>query len=206
MEEQKIPTRVDTPDSDKWDLTLLFADVGKWQEDVAWITATYPKIIEWKGHVGESAQTLAAVLEFEKQLDLKIERVYHFASLQLAEDSANNDYLARAGQLQNLMTKVAETSAFVVPEIQAIDHAHWEKFVADPALQDWKVPLHKIRRMRPHVLSEREERLLALGGAALDGYDDAFSQLTNVDMKFGVLIDANGREKPLTKALTVRFC
>jgi len=205
MEEQKIPTRVDIPDSDKWDLTLLFADVGKWQEDVAWITATYPKTIEWKGHVGESAQTLAAVLEFEKQLDLKIERVYHFASLQLAEDSANNDYLARVGQLQNLMTKVAETSAFVVPEIQAIDHARWEKFVADPALKDWKIPLHKIRRMRPHVLSEREERLLALGAAALDGYDDAFSQLTNVDMKFGVLIDADGREKPLTQSTYSSF-
>ncbi|PYK78449.1 MAG: oligoendopeptidase F, partial [Verrucomicrobia bacterium] len=205
MEEQKIPTRVDIPDSDKWDLALLFADVGKWQEDVVWITATYSKIIEWKGHVGESAQTLAAVLEFEKQLDLKIERVYHFASLQLAEDSANNDYLARVGQLQNLMTKVAETSAFVVPEIQAIDHARWEKFVADPALQDWKVPLHKIRRMRPHVLSEREERLLALGAAALDGYDDAFSQLTNVDMKFGVLIDADGREKPLTQSTYSSF-
>jgi len=205
MEEQKIPTRADIPDSDKWDLTLLFADVGKWNEDVEWITRTYPRIAEWKGRVGESPQTLAAVLEFEKQLDLKIERVYHFASLQLAEDSANNDYLARVGQLQNLMTKIAEASAFVVPEIQAIDDARWEKFVADPALKDWKVPLHKIRRMRPHVLSEREERLLALGAAALDGYDDAFSQLTNVDMKFGVLIDADGRERPLTQSTYSSF-
>src|SRR5207248_8084928 len=186
-------------------LTLLFADVGKWQEDVAWITATYPRITEWKGRVGESAQTLAEVLEFEKQLDLKIERVYHFASLQLAEDSANNDYLARVAQLQNLMTKIAETSSFVVPEIQAIDDARWEKFVADPALKDWKIPLHKIRRMRPHVLSDREERLLALGAAALDGYDDAFSQLTNVDMKYGVLIDADGREKPLTQSTYSSF-
>src|SRR5581483_6188219 len=59
---------------------------------------------------------------------------------------------------------------------------------------------HKIRRLKPHVLSEREERLLALGGVVLSGYDDAFSQLTNVDMKFGVLIDADGREKPLTQS------
>ena len=59
--------------------------------------------------------------------------------------------------------------------------------------------------MRPHVLSEREERLLALGAAALDGYDDAFSQLTNVDMKFGVLIDVDGREKPLTQSTYSSF-
>src|SRR5437764_4012314 len=205
MEEQKIPTRADIPDSDKWDLTHLFADVSKWNEDVEWITRTYRKITEWKGRVAESAQTLAGVLEFEKKLDLKIERVYHFASLQLAEDSANNDYLARIGQLQNLMTNLAEASAFVVPEIQAIDDGLWEKFIADPMLKDWKIPLHKIRRMRPHVLSEREERLLALGAAALDGYDDAFSQLTNVDMKFGALIDIDGSEKPLTQSTFSSF-
>jgi oligoendopeptidase F len=205
MEEQTIPTRADIPDSDKWDLTHLFSDVSKWTEDVEWITRSYPKIAEWKGRVGKSAQTLAQVLEFEKQLDLKIERVYHFASLQLAEDSANNNYLTRVGQLQNLMTKVAEASAFVVPEIQAIDDVRWEKFVANPTLKDWKIRLHKIRRMRPHVLSEREERLLALGAAALDGYDDTFSQLTNVDMKFGVLIDAEGREKPLTQSTYSSF-
>ena len=149
MDETKIPTRADISDSDKWDLAHLFADVGKWQEDFAWLQLTYPKLQDWKGRVGESAQTLAEVLEFEKSLDLKIERVYHYASLQLAEDSANNDYLSRIGQLQNLMTKLAEASAFVVPEIQAIDDGLWEKFIADPVLKDWEIPLHKIRRMRP---------------------------------------------------------
>ena len=54
--------------------------------------------------------------------------------------------------------------------------------------------------MKPHVLSEPEERLLALGGVALSGYEDAFSQLTDVDMKFGVLTDETGRERPLTQS------
>jgi oligoendopeptidase F len=42
--------------------------------------------------------------------------------------------------------------------------------------------------------------LLALGSVALSGYDDAFSQLTDVDMKFGVLIDESGQEKILTQS------
>ena len=54
--------------------------------------------------------------------------------------------------------------------------------------------------MKPHILSEAEERLLALGDIALDGYDDTFSQLTNVDMKFGALLDEQGREHPLTQS------
>src|SRR5947207_2533928 len=103
MDEAKIPTRADISDSDKWDLTHLFADVGKWQEDFAWLQRTYPK-------------------------------------------------------------------------------------------------LHDIRRMHPDVLAVPDERLLALGSVALSGYDDTFSQLTDVDMKFGVLVDEKGREKPLTQS------
>ena len=196
----KVLTRADLPDSDKWDLTHLFADVDKWTEDFSWLQKTYPKISDWKGRLGESAETLAASLDFEKTLDLKIERLYHFASLQLAEDSANPDYLARMGQFQNLMTKISETGSFMTPEIQAIPDDKFAEFLANPALADWNIALKKIRRMKPHVLSEREERLLALGSAALDGYDETFSQLTDVDMKFGVLLDEKGEEKPLTQS------
>lgn len=196
----KTPTRGDIPDSDKWDLTQLFVDFGKWHEDFAWIEQTYPRIKEWKGKLGGSAKDLGACLEFEKSIDLKLERLYHFASLQLAEDGANNEYLARIGQLQNLMTKIGEASAFVVPEIQAIDDPTFARFIDDPALTDWRIRLQKIRRLKPHILSEPEERLLALGAVALSGYDETFSQLTDVDMKFGELIGADGREKSLTQS------
>src|SRR2546423_9117735 len=195
-----VPTRAEIPESDKWDLVHLFSDVGKWQEDCRWVEQTYPRIKEWKRKLGTSARNLGECLEFEKQLDLKLERVYHFASLQLAEDSTNNEYLTRIGQIQNLFTKIGEAFAFVVPEIQAVDDATFAKFVIDPALADWRIKLQKIRRLKPHVLSEPEERILALGAAALNGYDDTFSQLTDVDMKFGALTDETGREKSLTQS------
>src|SRR5947207_2519707 len=195
-----VATRSEVPESDKWDLSHLFTDVSKWQEDFAWLQSTYPKFQKWKGKVGESAQMLAAVLAFEKSLEQKMERVYHYASLQLAEDSTNNEYLARVGQLQNLLTKIGEAAAFVVPEIMAINDEKFARFIADPVLKDWRIKLYKIRRMKPHVLSVLEERLLALGSVALSGYDDTFSQLTDVDMKFGVLIDQTGRERPLTQS------
>src|SRR2546429_9208810 len=99
MEEQRIPTRADIADSDKWDLTHLFSEVSKWNEDVECITRTYPRITEWRGRVGESPQTLAEELEVEKELDLKIAPVYHFASLQQPQDSATNAYPPRARRL-----------------------------------------------------------------------------------------------------------
>src|SRR5215472_3879466 len=192
--------RANVPEADKWDLTHLFADVSKWQEDFAWLQREYPKLEQWKARVGESAPTLALLLEFEKALEQKMERVYHYASLQAAEDSTNNDYLSRIGQVQNLFTRISEAAAFVVPEILAIGDKRFEKFLADPALGDWRIKLHKIRRMTAHVLSIPEERLLALSNVALSGYDDTFSQLTDVDMKFGVLVDETGREQPLSQS------
>jgi oligoendopeptidase F len=200
MTTAKTLIRTDVPDSDKWDLSHLFSEAGKWTEDFAWLHQTYAKISEWKGCVGKSAASMAACLEFEKSLDLKIERLFHYASLQLAEDSANPDYLARMGQMQNLLTKISEAGSFLAPEIQAIPDDKFAEFLEDPALAEWKIALRKIRRMKPYVLSEREERLMALGSAALDGYDETFSQLTDVDMKFGVLVDDKGDEKPLTQS------
>src|SRR5260370_16928494 len=153
MEESKTRTRSEIPEWDKWDLTGLFADVEKWREDFIWIQGSYPRLKEWKGKLGESAKNLADCLEFEKALELKLERLYHFASLQLAEDSANNEYLARIGQIQNLMTKIAEAGAFVVPEIQAIDDETFAKFVAVPLLLDWQITLPQLPRLRPPLLS-----------------------------------------------------
>ena len=199
-DEPHVATRSDIPESDKWDLTQLFGEISKWQEDFAWIDRVYPEIKGWKGQLGESAKDLAACLEFEKALDLKLERIYHYASLQLAEDGANTEYLGRIGQLQNLITNIGEAFAFVVPEIQRIDDQTFARFVQDAALAEWRIKLEKIRRLKPHVLSEGEERLLALGSVALSGYDDTFSQLTDVDMKFGALTDEHGRDKPLTQS------
>src|SRR5205809_5722645 len=150
MTTPQVATRSEIAESDKWDLTQLFAAVGKWQEDFAWLQRTYPKLQDWKGRVGESAKALAGALEFEKSLELKIERVYHYASLQLAENSANNEYLARIGQVQNLLTKIGEAGAFVVPEIEAIDDETFAKFIVDSVLAEWRIKLHKILRMEPN--------------------------------------------------------
>ena len=76
MTTPKIPTRAEIPDSDKWDLTHLYSAADQWSEDFNWIQRTYSLVTEWKGRLAEGAETLAACLEFEKGLDLKIVRVH----------------------------------------------------------------------------------------------------------------------------------
>lgn len=195
-----VPIRADLPAADTWDLTALYPDVAAWQADFEAVRADYPRLTEFKGELGHSAPALLAALEFEKQLGLQIERLYSYASLQNSEDGSDADYLSRMAQLQNLLTRIDEAGAFMAPEIQAVGDEAFAGFLADPTLAPWKVRLEKLRRFKPHILSEAEERLLALGSAALAGHRETFAQLTNVDMKFGAIRDENGEEVELTQS------
>jgi oligoendopeptidase F len=196
----RIPARSDIPASDTWDLTVLYPTPEEWTADFARLQAQYPRFTEFKGKIGQSAANLRDCLEFDKDLSLRVERLNHYASLRMSEDSSDAANLKRSAELDNLLTKVAEASSFISPEIQAIDDPTFSVFLADPTLADWQINLRKIRRLRPHTLSEPEERILALGASVLYGHHETFSQLTNVDMKFGNLADEKGVERPLSQS------
>jgi len=197
---RKVPLRSEIPAADTWDLTHLYADVAAWEADLARYEAVFPRYAEFKGTLAQSPAALLRCLEFDKELDLRVERLYHYASLQTAEDGSNNDYLGREARLMHAITRAGEVAAFLTPEIQAIPDEVFAAFLADPALGEWKNKLEKIRRFKPHILSEKEERLLALASLPLRAADEAFSQLTNVDMTFGTLRDEHGREVELSQS------
>ena len=63
-----------------------------------------------------------------------------------------------------------------------------DRFLADKTLSEYRVMLKKILRFKPHVLSETEEKLLAMQAEANQTAYKTFSALTNVDMSFGTMI------------------
>ena len=195
-----VATRNQIKVDDTWDLTALFPTEKAYDEAFEALHRTYSEITKLKGTIGDSARTLRDCLEMDKELDLKIERLGHYAGLKGTEDSSDATNLARESQFSNLMTKIGEAVSFISPEIQAIDDPAFYDYLKDPLLEEWIIPLKKLRRMKPYTLSVSEERLLALGHTALTGHSETFSQLTNVDMKFGSLVDENGREQALSQS------
>ncbi|MEA3207528.1 MAG: oligoendopeptidase [Chthoniobacter sp.] len=200
-----IPTRDQMRPEDTWDLSILYPTPQDWQAAFEQLQQRYETVAQWKGRAGESAQTLREVLEFEKSLGQLIERLHHYASLKASEDSSDAANLARESQLQNLLTRVSESQAFIEPEIMALDDQVFESFLQTPELAAWVIPLRKRRRLKPHTLSAAEERLLALGHSAVTSHDETFSQLTNVDMKFGTLLDEKGQERALSQSSWISF-
>lgn len=194
------PLRSEISESDKWDLTALYQADTDWESDFTRLQETYPGVELFRGRLGSSPAVLAECLEFEKSIDLLVDQLNQYAALSTAGDSAEAAALAREAKLESLMVKVGEAFSYLSPEIQEIPDACFEEFLADPALVDWTIPLRKIRRRKPHTLTAGEERLLALGSSAVRGHSETFSQLTNVDMKFGTLQDAEGNERELTQS------
>ncbi|MCK9590273.1 MAG: hypothetical protein M0Q93_13050, partial [Terrimicrobiaceae bacterium] len=195
-----IPLRSEVAVSDTWDLSPLYASDEGWEGDFEVLQKEFPAAGRFRGRLGESVDVLAECLEFEKSVELRIERLNQFASLRVTEDSSNPTALDREARLESLLVRVAEAFSFLSPEIQALPDEKFDSFLSSEVLGDWTIPLRKLRRLRAHTLSAAEERLLALGASALRGHSETFSQLTNVDMKFGKLRDGDGSERELTQS------
>lgn len=195
-----IPFRTEVAVSDTWDLSPLYPSDQAWEEDFEVLQKEFPAAGSFRGRLGESADVLAECLEFERSVELRIERLNQFASLRVTEDSSNAAALAREARLESLLVRVAEAFSFFAPEIQALPDKTFEAYLAAEVLDEWSIPLRKLRRLRAHTLSAAEERLIALGSSALRGHSETFSQLTNVDMKFGTLRDRDGNERELTQS------
>ncbi len=202
---RRVARRSELAIADTWDLQPLYADDPAWERDFAALQQSYPGIAQFRGTLAASPTRLLQALEAEKRIDLRVERLHHYASLRAAEDSAAGENLEREGRLQNLLTKLGEASAFLAPEIQAIPQDLFAEFMDDPVLESWHIRLRKLRRLRPHTLSEAEERLLALGHSALRGHRETFSQLTDVDMKFDPVTDEKGVQQPLSQSAFSSF-
>jgi oligoendopeptidase F len=194
-----IPTRAEIPVSDTWDLTPLFQTESDYQEALLRLRQAIPLYERFKDRFTNSAAELAECLEFDKSIDLLAERLGHYAALNFAEDGANDQNLSRRAELANVGTKRREATAFITPAIQAIPDSVFESFLSDPVLAEWRRALTRLRRYRPHTLSEPEERILAAGSTVVRAHHETFSQLTNVDMKFGVVVGAEGEEVPLSQ-------
>ena len=195
-----IPLRTEVSVSDTWDLSPLYPSDGAWEEDFDVLQKEFPAAGRFRDHLMESANVLAECLEFEKTVDLRIERLNQFASLRVTEDSSNAPALDREARLESLLVRVGEAFSFIAPEIQSLPDETFDAYLTAEVLSEWTIPLRKLRRMRAHTLSVAEERLMALGSSALRGHGETFSQLTNVDMKFGSLLDGDGNERELTQS------
>ncbi|MDR0561968.1 MAG: oligoendopeptidase F [Spirochaetaceae bacterium] len=195
----KIPARSEVEPLDTWDLSKLFPSDEAWEEGLKQYETLTERIPSFQGTLGKSAAHLADYLDFSKALGLLEERLNYYSDLRQTEDEGNNAARTMTGRFMMDYAKAQAAASWATPEIQAIPDADMKRFLPELRLAEYRIYLKKLLRYKPHILSGREERLLALHAEGETLPSDAFSVLTNVDMDFG-FIDTPQGKRPLSQS------
>jgi len=179
----------------QWDLTNLYASDEAW--DKAWKNTMEKalKLADFSGKLTESAQTLFEAYELSTEVMQELSRLFSYAHMHLDEDNTNTTYQAMKDRAMMLYVKASEVSAFMDPQLLAAPDGVVEGYLKEYApLAPYKFTIERTLRQKPHTLSEKEERLLAMAGEVMSAPDTIYSMLCDADMQFPVIKDENGED------------
>jgi oligoendopeptidase F len=143
----------------------------------------------------DGAGLSTAMAELEAIVD-RLGRAGNFAMLRFAVDTADPANGALLARVQEKATAVETKLLFFELEWAAVDDERADELLTAEGLQTTRHHLRTLRRYRPHLLSEPEEKLLtekALTGS--DAWTRLFSELTSAirvelpDAEEGVALD-----------------
>ena len=200
MSNTTIPARKDIPESDKWDLSSIYKSNEEWEENLKVLPSLTEKVVQYKGRLGESSDVLLEALKALEEAELRMETVYHYASLQHEADEDDSSATDRDGRAMMAYTRMMSDLSFIDPEIQSVDETKLRKWISLPEFKDYKIYIEKLLHFKKYILSEKEERILSLQMQPAQTPYNAFSVLSNVDMNktFGT-VNMCGEERPLTE-------
>ncbi|RLL45067.1 oligoendopeptidase F [Oceanobacillus piezotolerans] len=203
---KELPKRSEIPVEKTWRLEDIFTSDEDWQEEYTKLQKDIPEISKYQGKLSSSADTLYELLSLQDKLSERLGKLYTYAHMRNDQDTTNSFYQAMNAQAENVLTLASSKMSYIVPEILAMDEGKIESFLEDKKeLQLYKKTLDEITRARPHVLSEKEEALLAEASDPLSTASQTFSMLNNADLTFPSIKDENGEEVDLTHGRYSRF-
>lgn len=199
MEKQR--KREEIEEKYTWDLTTIFESDEKWYEELNKVSKEIKEIEKYRDNITTSAKNLLDFLRFDEKMDRKINKLYYYAHLKHDQDTTNTTYQTLVGKISDLYKEYSELSAFVIPEMLKKDYNDILEYITEEKdLEEYAFSLEKIYRYKEHTLSEPEEKLLSSLSKALSISDDAYTSLTDSDLKFGMIKDENGNEIELTES------
>jgi len=188
-----IPERADVPREHRWNLASLFASDAVWEESFAALESMIPEAEAAKKRgIGVDRSALISTLGAYERYLLLEERLGYYAHLRVTENEGDNAARGMYARFIGLSTRGQSSWSWLSPAIQELEEDFVSACLADPRCADYSVFLKKLRRFKPHVLGEAEERLLAMQSEAAQTAQETFSVLTNVDLDFGTVETSDG--------------
>ena len=199
METNKIPARADVPEKDKWAIQDLFATDDDWRAALAKAKEFIPRITAFRGRLAESGAALLSFFRLDDEISLAFDALVHYAQRRSDEDTRVAAYQEMVSQVTRFAVEIQSAAAFETPELLAISDEDMNRLYAEaPELELYRLNIDRIRRRREHVLSDKEEAILAAAGEMAASPDDIYSMLNDADLKFPDAVDKDGSKHPVT--------
>lgn len=199
MDVSRIPERKEIPVEYTWDLTDIFPDDEAWAAERTALLEMPAKIGAFAGTLDERPGRLLDWLKLSDELGVRIEKLMGYANCKGDQDTADSFYQDMRSKAIACYVAIAGACAFATPEILSIPDETLDRFYAEcPALETYRRSLTRIRRMKDHILSPNEERLLAAAGEMSEAPDNIVSALRNADLRFADAVDSEGKAHPLS--------
>lgn len=203
---QQYGSRNEIPDKYKWNLKDFFMSNDEWQDVRKEVESELPKLSEYKGKLGESADALYSALHLYIDIQKKYYKLLVFAKRQGDEDLniAGNQELVQ--QTDALGTQFSEATAFIGPELLSIDPAKISKYLSEKKeLSEFKFFIESAQRLREHTLSDGEESILATAGMLGSNNSTVFNIFDNAEKPNNTVTLSNGQEVTLDAAGYARY-
>ncbi len=201
-----LPKRENIPKDKTWDLEDIFATDDDWEQAFQDVKKNLSGIKAFQGTLGQSGEQLYKAFKYEDSLAVTLGKIYTYAHMRYDQDTTNSFYQGLNDRAGQLVTQFSQAASFVTPEVLAIPEETIEQFIKDtPELTLYAHILEKLNKKRNHILSEKEESLLAQAGEITASPSSTYGKLNNADLKFPMIKDENGEEVELTHGRIVSF-
>ena len=174
-----------------WAVEDIFESVLEWSKQYDELAKSID-FSEFKGKLGEKQAFLGCMKKQEK-LGRTLEKLSVYAMMRHDEDTSNAEFDALTSKITALGAKFGAETSYVVPELTALDESVLKGYLQDQDLSDYDYFLRSILKDKSHVLSEKEEKLLAQSAEAFSSFRDIFTKIDNADLPLGEV--KNGKDK-----------
>ena len=193
-------------EKDTWDLSTIFETDQKWEEELALLTEDTKQAASLEGHLLDSAESLLNITERYLDLSRRLEKLYVYAHMKNDQDTRVAKYQEYYAKAMTLYSQLDQVFSFYEPEFMAITEDQYQNFLAEePKLQPYKHFFDKLLQNKDHVLSQREEELLAGAGEIFGAASETFAILDNADIAFPFVKDEDGNEVQLSHGVYMRL-
>ena len=198
--------RNEIDEKDTWDLSTIFETDQKWEEELALLTEDTKQAASLEGHLLDSAESLLDITERYLELSRRLEKLYVYAHMKNDQDTRVAKYQEYYAKAMTLYSQLDQVFSFYEPEFMAITEEQYQNFLAEePKLQPYKHFFDKLLQNKDHVLSQREEELLAGAGEIFGAASETFAILDNADIVFPFVKDEDGNEVQLSHGVYMRL-